>query len=760
MKLFKRAVTFSILSTLITTSSVLAEEPKLTREQKKCNAAQSSISNMKKLIFESKYGNNEKTLKDLEVEKRQIMAEQAIYNTIANLKEDKDKFQRKLNPLEEDSFFSGSTSFPENYKAVQKEIISNQILSSIAGSINLLTSDNGQFKELVQKRKEEAKKRRILKSRNKSKKEKTQEPHVPEALTYEDIFDTCEAITKDSSANDSQIKGCRLFLSNSTFFNGITPGFTGEDFIREVTNQFFQAAEVAANDKEKLADKLVEIRENTILKNLSDSKIKQLSDNSSSLMGALGKLEILSKASLSNDFHNQNKVKDLVNTTTKNESGNEEKLNAFSSPFTLGKKADENYAKAKECVTKAAFISGDTSACKEDEHGLTAFVKDVFEYKGKDSVTNEAAQAYLTDTKLNFLKKSKELGKASNFGNFFQDEDHKAALIKLKLLGEEDSLSKALNKVCKGSGTFSSGLTVKKFEKDLSAKENLWNCMENLTKDISKIKEKNDSMAKRVGELNKEIAKLKKDEEFIGYDNLLKYSAFLANKECNNDKDTTNNVSFNKCGSEKGKEDFITMTFGKSNFLTNLTELEWELMQKGESEKFLAPMMKTCRSIASSNKEAVVISNNNVTPSNDSTTAKNENAKDTSSLLGLCEEVKRNYNSIKNKKPSKKLVQAHREYNYKYNSRTGKMDKKERASWATNIGTSAAKSALTNGLPMFLSNSQFKNNLGYSTDMAIYKKNQMYMLNNPEYMFPGSYFSGYGLTGYPTYYGAPSYYGF
>ena len=758
MKSLNRVIKIAVLVLSVSSQTSVAEEkaktPKLrTPSHRKCSSALAAAKQLKKTIFDTPYiedgKDSGKTLKSLEIEKRKLMAKKSIYESIDKLKKQKDNFQRSLNPLNEDSFFNSSKDFKSNYVAVQKEIVANQILASVAGSINLLTSEDPEFLNKIKrskvKRIQKRNKNRQSKSSKTSPASSTQTVDIENIpVKYADIFSACEEMLKPATQTSTQ--GCLVFLNNTEKF-GLSPLYhTGKEFIKEVTNKFLVAANDAKGSKDTLAKSLLSIKNDTILKEIDSDHIKRLTKDTVSLTEAISKLDLLRDDHFSSKKDGEDQVINLINNSTF--TNNDQPLDpaiSFTKELKLGLETDKIYEDIKDCVTKKAFTTGSfTGTCDYTNHGFKDFIHAVVDYK--ESPISTASQAF-QQLKTNADK----IVKNNTFDSFFKDKNQEATIAKLALLGEEDSLSKLLKEVCDDK-TFKENFKTDTF--DSKEKEKLWKCMEKITATEQNLKNKYAQLDEKLTEINKQIKLTKSGERFKEYDSLLKYSTFLALKECNNAGVSSKKIS---CGNNN--DSFTGLTIGNESFLTNMTKLEWELAEKKNAEKFLGPVLSACNS-EERNKKVKIIADTNTPSTNEENKKNEEDIERSSVLLKLCEEVRIENNIIENKKPSPKLQKAHRDFNYKYNSTTKRMDRTERRSWTTNIGSAVAKSALNNGLPLFLSNAQFKNNLGYSTDMAIYKKNQMYLLNNPEYMFSGSYFSGYGVSGYPNYYGAPSYYGF
>lgn len=765
----------TVLCLLVSTNIVMAGAESvqtLTRAQEKCETAVNSTKALKDLIFDTKYGEEgkKKSLKDLEIEKRKLMAKKAIYKTLSELKEQKEKFNDRLNPNHSDSFFNANKGFKENYQSVQREIVSNQILSTIGGSVNLVVNNPG-FKLELQATANKLHSESIqgvISSGAEAvgdafsnaidkildKKQKKNSPTIVEdyPITYDAITSLCtekiEKIKQSKVATDktalaeNTAKDCTDFLSiNKKILSGID---VDNNFIKGVTNQFYKAVHAAGNTDTKTIE---EIRDSSLLKNMSNKYIKQLQKDNKYLTNAVYEFSSKSKPTASG-----------ADSSRLSADGIRANLGNGFSGITLND--DEEYKKFKNCMAKEVFTGSDaTGKCRgSNSSKYNELISAVSNYGNSKTVKAANVVKDLEDSMKNFAKNNynKKLFKDED-KSFFTDEKKNPFIVKsLNLLTDnKNGVADILNEVCSFDGS-------KKFnsiqDNDISAqKEKLWDCMENIKLSGDKFNKTISSLDKGIGAVNKEIAQHKGRKEFKDYNELLKYSSFLAKKECDTNE---TKIGFQSCGD--GNNSFISMTIGGEELLTSLTDLDWKLSGEGKAEEFLKPMIPICHSIVSKSDEAKSKKGSSpvTRPSKAQVAAIQLKAKSSDALTKVCKEVKKDYKSIQDKIPSPKLVRAHRDYNFKYNSAKGKMDKTERRSWTTNVGSSLAKSALNNGLPMLLSNAQFKNGLGYSTDMAIYKKNQMYLMNNPEYMFSGSYFSGYGMSGYPNYYGAPSYYGF
>ncbi|WP_127717441.1 hypothetical protein [Halobacteriovorax sp. HLS] len=695
---------------------------------RKCAAATEATKNLQKNIFEDEYkvaGKN-LSLKDLETKKQKALAKKAIYETLNKLKSDRDKFNARLNPLHKESFFKNSQSLKDNYAAVQKQVISNQILASVTGSLNLLLDSNSLFF------KESFGGKQVAFLSNKEKN------------TYKLISNKCKEFAQKGKLeeNEQTKKACSVFQSNESEFSPLY--VSGQEFIERVTNNFFNAARVIVADADsedsknfRAMEELKKIKAETILDEID---LDDIQNESMDLTHAIKKLKIFKGDTLINkDGHIDSTSAASFGSLFKNPKAKEAQV---TDPKELGfsndeyEKMNKKYQDVKDCYAKMNFIGKDFGACENSDATMTSFLSDIISHK--DSISNKSvAQAAMNDLK--------EASKDFFAKKFKLDSNAKVALEKLNLLPNngKSSLNDTLNQVCTEAG-FQNIKTYQNLDSEEN-KEKLWNCLnsESFSNNESMIAE----LDKTIKESDRLIDALKKNEEFQKFDNLLKYSVFMANKECN--KEAENSAHFSSCNGTTNS--LIKLTVGNESFLTNMETLDWKMQGETKAQDFLTPIVSTCNAIKTKNDLA--------TKAEAQTNKSQKGAKNTE-FSSICSEARRDLQSIIDSKPTPAQVKAHKEYSFKYNRATGQMDRKEKRSVASMIGSSAGKSALTNGLPLLLGNMQFKNTLPYSTDMAIYKKNQMYFLNNPEYMFSNSYFSGYGVNGYPTYYGAPSYYGF
>lgn len=709
-------LTVSILAASLTSFHAEASS----YEDKKCEEAKSSTKALSEKVFSIKNPEGE-SLKELEQVVQKAKALEAIYNTLNKLERDRDDFYRKLNPMHENSFFSDSQDLAKNYESVQKEILSNHVLAGVSSSINAIL--NSKDRDLLYPNTDNFIAHLASKEDEK-------------ITAFEDIVDQCKRVKKETG---KKLESCKPFFSNDKLID--IEFINGPNFLKDVTNNFFRAAAQSVRNGDKVDFKTLEAQLDEIKKStiLSKIDIDDLKNKNVSLMGAIEKIESVKKfGSNSNVSANLllNKVSTEASDKKEFTTENLQTRNDKYSNEELGQ-LSKAYEEAKKCFTKTVLVNSSSESCnsKDNKENFKDFLSDIHNFSKSPSAKNQEVEAIFNDMKNRANNSAKD-----SKGKLFKDPKMMSALSKMKLLGKNNSFSEGLSKLC--NVKFNDKITPETINnsQNSSEREKVWNCINEDKQAALEESRENALNAK------KKIAKIHEQEEYKTYNDLLTYSAFVANNNC---KDKT--AFLKTCGGRSNS--FTSLTLGDSSILTNISKLDWKMQGQGKTKKALEPLNSKCSSLKrtiSQEKQAT-----------EQTGKTNTNEVLNSAVNDVCHNVGQDYTSVVASRPTPKQKEFQKKYISKYNPYTGKMDKKERRSIATKIGTSAAKSLLNNGLPLMFSNMQFKNNLPYTTNSAIYRKNQLYFLNNPEYMYPSSYFSGYGMTGGPAYYGAtPAYYGF
>ncbi|WP_417336580.1 hypothetical protein [Halobacteriovorax marinus] len=690
------------------TSSIAEENPR-------CVASKSALKSLEDKIFDQPRVKDGETLRQLEIQKAELEAEMAILNSFNSIHRQREEFLKKLNPTHPESIYSDKSSVKSAVQGVQTQIISNYILTSITSSISailenenfLRTSDTAitSSPEWIAAGDSQYEKFKILADGN----------------PYDFIKNRCKELGRGSSPSDP----CRNFSEIED--NALITLFkqTNQDMVSDVTDNFFKAFETARGNKANLDKELKEIQHDYITKHID---INSLTKERTILIGSL-----LDKQENTGFFDSDN-----LSEFFKVDSIDPRRDQFIDNPLKAAtaetksnhsieeiKKLEENFEAAKECFAKSAF--GIMSNCPRESGTIDSFFKGM-NALGFNQIEDVAGEH---DSKL-FANEDVKKFSADNLVK----DIAKKEMGELKLLGvtpdQMDSKKFAvMSKVCPEL----------QVTNDPQFPQSLWSCLDKF-KDGEEQNQFYNNEKNRITELLKDNkTKLDQAHQFVKdtYGDIVKYSADIARDSCGQ--------AIKTCGGSNLK--LTALTIGTDEFLTNLNKVEWELSGKKETEEILESTNKQCSPFIQRARQARAAASQGQAAQTPST---NE-------ILNICKYARNDLKTLQTNTVTDEQMKFRRSYHSKYNRATGKMEHIKKTGIGTMILKSAGNSLVNTGLPLYIQNMGFKNSLAYKTDMAIYQKNYMYMLNNPQF-WSTSMFTGYGVSSPLNGYASSSYYSF
>lgn len=734
-----------LLSSLAVSSSSIAEE------SFRCTEAKKGLESLQSLVFDKKLKGQTKTLGELHKEQAALKAKRSIINSLKKVHQQRKDFYKKLNPLHEDSFYK--KDLKKNYAALQKQLLSNNILTSITSGIEIVLKDKSIFDESKMKQADldiiaEAKKNGVLW-------DKLYEEEKLFFLAGNDPYSffrrRCNELGEDADKH-----GCKNFTSFKKNVLGNPLKNNSQEMVEEVTNRFFNAYNEAnayeisdegglqSHDPRRHTIKIKNITLEEIVKDhisVNDIDLSKLSTERAHLASAMNHLETFANIGLEErekqqDLYKRFKVLDSENSSVINNTISDKKLRDLEGHFT----------EAKTCFARE-MLNISLNNCSAD-NSLGNYFNELSELK--------AGELAPGDKIVKNLKKNKGV-KKFNIDELMKNSsnDIKYVLELLALnLGDDKSkeaMTAIFNEVCESSS--SKNPLVKNSKGSYENVEELWNCLDKLDKEDENYTDSN----KKIADLNKAIQEAeasikiyKEDKDFNKYNNIYKYTAFLAKSECGKKAKeivgTCNGDTYN----------LSRLTFGNNGkeFITNLSKLEWELEGQKRTTDFLGPVANECN--VANDVHNKITSASQVKDDNGKALS-NPPGKNLDALKSVCSLVSFDYQSVLDSTPSAAQKARQEKYIYKFNPSTGEMDAKERTTKTSMFLKSGGRALVNTGLPLFLSDISQRNTLPYQKQSAIERKNYMYMMNNPEF-WTNDLFSNFN-TGYGAY-GTPGYYSF
>jgi len=700
------------------TSSIAEENPR-------CAASKSALKSLEDKIFDQPRVKDGETLRQLEIKNAELEAEMAILNSFKSIHKQREEFLKKLNPTHPESIYSDRSSVKSAVQGVQTQIISNYILTSITSSISailenenfLRTSDTAitSSPEWIAAGDSQYEKFKILADGN----------------PYDFIKNRCKELGRGSSPSDP----CRNFSEIEdkaliTLFKQ-----TNQDMVSDVTDNFFKAFETARGSKANLDKELREIQHDHITKHIDiNSLTKERTILIDSLLDKQEKTGFFDSDNLSEFFKVDsidprrdqfidNPLKAATAETKSNHSIEEIK------------KLEENFEAAKNCFAMRAFgIMNDCSSKSESKGSDSkAFGKIDSFFKGMNALGFNQIENIAGENDSKLLASDA----AKNFSSDKLVKDiAKKEMNQLKLLGvtpeQMDSKKFAvMSKVCPNL----------KATPKTPFPEALWTCLDKFKDGEEQNQFYKNEQARIKKSFDDNKTKLDQAHQFVKdtYGDIVKYSADIARDSCGQ--------AIKTCGGSNLK--LTALTIGTDEFLTNLNKVEWELSGKKETEEILESTNKQCSPFIQRARQARAAASQGQAAQTPST---NE-------ILDICKYASNDLKTLQANTVTEEQKKFRRSYHSKYNRATGKMEHIKKTGIGTMIAKSAGNSLVNTGLPLYIQNMGFKNSLAYKTDMAIYQKNYMYMLNNPQF-WSTSMFTGYGVSSPLNGYASSSYYSF
>ncbi|ATH08284.1 hypothetical protein BIY24_10095 [Halobacteriovorax marinus] len=710
------------------TSSIAEENPR-------CVASKSALKSLEDKIFDQPRVKDGETLRQLEIEKAELEAEMAILNSFKSIHKQREEFLKKLNPTHPESIYSDRSSVKSAVQGVQTQIISNYILTSITSSISailenenfLRTSDTAitSSPEWIAAGDSQYEKFKILADGN----------------PYDFIKNRCKELGRGSSPSDP----CRNFSEIED--NALITLFkqTNQDMVSDVTDNFFKAFETARGNKANLDKELKEIQHDHITKHID---INSLTKERTILIGSL-----LDKQENTGFFDSDN-LSEFFKVDSIDPRSDQFIDNPLKAATTGArsnhsieeiKKLEESFESAQNCFARRAFgIDTDCAKLKDEEE------------VGQAKKDEEEEDKKIKGTINNFFSGMNALGfnqiedvAGEDDSKLFANDDVKKFsadnLVKdiakkemgeLKLLGvtpeQMDSKKFAsMSKVCPNL----------KATPKPPFPEALWTCLDKFKDGEEQNQFYITEQARIKKSLKDNKTKLDQAHQFVKdtYGDIVKYSADIARDSCGQ--------AIKTCGGSNLK--LTALTIGTDEFLTNLNKVEWELSGKKETEEILESTNKQCSPFIQRARQARAAASQGQAAQTPST---NE-------ILDICKYASNDLKTLQANTVTEEQKKFRRSYHSKYNRATGKMEHIKKTGIGTMIAKSAGNSLVNTGLPLYIQNMGFKNSLAYKTDMAIYQKNYMYMLNNPQF-WSTSMFTGYGVSSPLNGYASSSYYSF
>ncbi|PIK16085.1 hypothetical protein [Halobacteriovorax sp. JY17] len=707
---------FIVLATCSQGISALAKE-----ESPRCIESKKALKVLEKSVFDETItlNNVPTTLRNLEIKKASLEAQKSILDTFSNIHKQREDFEKRLNPTNPNSFYSKNMDTKTAVQETQKQIISNYILTSITSSISAIlekdgfldTSDEGlKGSEEWINAKDNVEKFRVLSDGN----------------AYGFIKERCQELGLKGNSEDP----CTNFtdVQEKALITLFTQ--TNQDMVGDVTNNFFKAYYTSKTKDNGIGDEaLKKIQREQITKHVS---IENLNSERTILLSSL--LEKNEKDGLFDTENLSNFFKvNTINPSIKNFSDKPFQKRTMSSTDKYSvdsiKKMEDEFESAKKCFTKKQFgIQVDCSG----EKSIANFFNKIndLDYKKTSGSGEEVEES---------LRKNAEVSKfnAKNIvKNIAQKELKTLDLLGSSPISDEEKF-KQMKAICSSLKPLShSGFA-----------ESLWNCVDKLNANSGT----EEGLASKKSKLDSEITQVDADLQKARassnnkYGNLVKYAAATAKEYC---ADTLGEYKGSCIGSDAKVTNLV---FGDNeNFLTNLDNIEWNLSGKKETEEILSGVNQQCSPILTKARQAAAATAQ--------TSAKNTDSS-IPNLQSLCTFAKNDLRNLIVRTPSEEQKEFRRTYTTKYNRLSGEMEYKKKTGIGTMVLKSAGTSLLNNGLPLYLQNSAFKNNLPYQTQMAIQQKNYMYMMNNPQY-WSTSMFNGYGVSNPLNGYASSGYYNF
>ncbi|GEM_PF-6292564 len=702
----------TLITAIISGPMTLAKE-----ESMRCVKSKSALKILENKVFDNSHaGESNETLRDLEAKKLKLEAQKSILDTFKNIHKQREEFSKRLNPTNPNSFYSKSMNAKTAVQETQKQIISNYILTSITSSISaVLEKDN--FLDTADKE--------ILNSEEwknaNSKYEKFKV--LADGNPYEYIKSRCENLDLKNNSNDP----CTNFTdieekSVLTIFMQ-----TNQDMVGDVTNNFFKAYDTANKDGTNLDETLKEIQKDKITDYVDIDKLsKERTILISSLLEKNESNGIFDTENLSN-FFKVNSIDPQTDIFTSNpmKSRTPSSNESHSLENIVGMEKD--FESAKECFTKKAF--GINVRCTGD--------KDINKFFNKINDLSFSKVNNPDDLKEDLLK-NKDIKKLN--ANSLIDGVAKNELNSLVMLGGEKSNKEKylqMKEVCKSLAPFDN----EKFA------QSLWECVDKLNsnnKSMAGVESKKSEIDSKLSSLEEKLREQRKVAN-SKYGDLVKYAAATAKEYC---KDSPSEYSQSCVGSDNN---ITTLVFGNESFLTNLDNIEWNMSGKKETESILSNVNQKCNPLVTESRQKSA-ANKQI--------KKNLSTEGDSTIKSLCTFAKNDLKSLNTRTPTAKQKEFRRNFNTHYDRPSGKMVSTKKTGIGTMIAKSVGTSLINNGLPLYLQNTSFKNNLPYQTDMAMYQKNYLYIMNNPQY-WSTNLFTGYGVTSaYSGYTSSTSYYNF
>ncbi|WP_157868272.1 hypothetical protein [Halobacteriovorax marinus] len=690
------------------TSSIAEENPR-------CVASKSALKSLEDKIFDQPRIKDGETLRQLEIKNAELEAEMAILNSFKSIHKQREEFLKKLNPTHPESIYSDRSSVKSAVQGVQTQIISNYILTSITSSISailenenfLRTSDTAitSSPEWIAAGDSQYEKFKILADGN----------------PYDFIKNRCKELGRGSSPSDP----CRNFSEIEdkaliTLFKQ-----TNQDMVSDVTDNFFKAFETARGNKANLDKELREIQHDHITKHID---INSLTKERTILIGSL-----LDKQEKTGFFDSDN-----LSEFFKVDSIDPRRDQFIDNPLkaaTTGarsnhsieeiKKLEDNFEAAKECFAKSAF--GIMSNCPKESGTINNFFNGMNalgfnqiegvagEYDSK-LFDNDAVKNFSSDKLVKDIAK-KEMNELKLLGVTPEQMDNKKFAVMSKICPELQVTS------------------------DPQFPQTLWSCLDKFKDGEEQNQFYNNEKNRITKLLEDNKTKLDQAHQFVKdtYGDIVKYSADIARDSCGQ--------AIKTCGGSNLK--LTALTIGTDEFLTNLNKVEWELSGKKETEEILESTNKQCSPFIQRARQARAAASQGQAAQTPST---NE-------ILDICKYASNDLKTLQANTVTEEQKKFRRSYHSKYNRATGKMEHIKKTGIGTMIAKSAGNSLVNTGLPLYIQNMGFKNSLAYKTDMAIYQKNYMYMLNNPQF-WSTSMFTGYGVSSPLNGYASSSYYSF
>ncbi|OUR99968.1 hypothetical protein A9Q84_02750 [Halobacteriovorax marinus] len=723
----------------------------------KCVKAKEALTALDTLVFKTPITEGQSTLEDLHKKQAALKAEKSIIESLQKMHKERREFYKKLNPRHKDSFYN--KDIKESYTAIQKQLMSNNILASITAGIDVVLSNEMLFDKDKLKTKDLA----VIKEFYEGNKDEEDwnSLHPDEKLfilagdnPYSFFQRRCKELASDVSDDGRKYtQGCDNFIKikKSTF--GLAWKNDPQEVVEKVTNRFFKAfTDANGYEINKKGQYLSSGRsrgekqvQNVTLEKILKEEIKPhhidlptLNTERVYLSKALNGLDEYSGDGYSNRTE-QESLYSKFNVTNAKDS--KTLMRDEAEPHKL-RKLEKDYASATKCFTRELLSIPPSDSCKDKTKPLEKYF---------DGIKNlQAGNLKSGDEIIKQLKENKDL-KKFNIKNLMANNKHDIACaleaLSLNLNDQEskDKMNFLFDKVCKPEGS-----KVNPFVESSAGKyentEELWNCLDNLNDD-----ENYEGTNKKIAKIDeglkanaKSIEAYTNSPESNKYNGIFKYAALIASKECS--KESKQN--FATCEGENHNLSKLTLGVPGESFVTNLNQLDWAMQGKERTEEFLTPISQECgaanekyrkqKSAASQKASKVPMPSENL-----------------ETIQSICSLIKGDLRSVIASVPSPKQKALLSKYKFKYNTSTGNMDSQERTSKTSMIGKSFLRTALPTAIGLGISEMGHRRMVPIQQQQAIYKKNYMYTMNNPEFWFgTNDLFSqgGYGLTGSPAYY--------